>query len=30
MWYICGGMIILAMGVFIFLKPDLVWKITEG
>lgn len=30
MWYICGGIIILALGVFIFLKPDLVWKITEG
>ena len=30
MWYICGGIIILALGVFIFLKPDLIWKITEG
>ena len=26
---ICGGIIIFALGMFIFLKPDLVWKLTE-
>ena len=29
LWPICGGMIIFALGMFIFLKPDLVWKLTE-
>ena len=26
---ICGGIIIFALGMFIFWKPDLVWKLTE-
>ena len=29
LWPICGGIIIFAFGMFIFLKPDLVWKLTE-
>ena len=29
LWSICGGIIFFALGVFIFLKPDLIWKITE-
>ena len=29
LWSIWGGMIILALGMFIFLKPGLVWKLTE-
>ena len=29
LWSICGGIIIFALGMFIFLKPDLVWKLTE-
>ena len=29
LWPICGGSIIFALGMFIFLKPDLVWKLTE-
>ncbi|MFR1593144.1 MAG: DUF6199 family natural product biosynthesis protein [Christensenellales bacterium] len=29
LWPICGGIIIFALGIFIFLKPDLVWKLTE-
>ena len=29
LWSIGGGMIILALGIFIFLKPGLVWKLTE-
>ena len=29
LWPICGGIIIFALGMFIFLKPDLVWKLTE-
>lgn len=27
---ICGGIIFFVFGIFIFLKPDLMWKITEG
>ena len=30
LWSISGGVIILVLGVFIFLKPDLVWKLTEA
>ena len=26
---ICNGIIFCALGMFIFLKPDLVWKLTE-
>ena len=29
LWPICGGIIIFALGTFIFLKPDLIWKLTE-
>ena len=29
LWPICGGIIIFALGMFVFLKPDLVWKLTE-
>ena len=29
LWSISGGVIIFVLGVFIFLKPDLVWKLTE-
>lgn len=29
LWSICGGIIIFALGIFIFLKPDLVWRLTE-
>ncbi len=29
LWCICGGIIFFALGIFIFLKPDLIWKITE-
>ena len=30
LWSISGGVIIFVLGVFIFLKPDLVWKLTEA
>ena len=26
---VCGGIIFLGLGMFIFLKPHLVWKLTE-
>lgn len=26
---ISGGIVIFALGMFVFLKPDLVWKLTE-
>ena len=29
LWPICGGIIIFALGMFIFWTPDLVWKLTE-
>lgn len=29
LWPTCGGIIIFALGMFIFLNPDLVWKLTE-
>ena len=29
LWSICSGIIILALGIFIFLNPHLVWKLTE-
>ena len=29
LWSVSGGVIIFALGLFIFLKPDLVWKLTE-
>ena len=28
-WSICNGIIIFAIGMFYFLKPDLLWKLTE-
>ena len=28
-WSIGGGIIIFALGMFLFLKPDLIWKLTE-
>ena len=30
LWSISGGIIIFVLGMFIFLKPDLVWKLTEA
>ena len=29
LWSVGGGILIFALGIFIFLKPDLVWKLTE-
>ena len=29
LWSVGGGVIIFALRLFIFLKPDLVWKLTE-
>lgn len=29
LWSIGSGIIIFALGMFIFLKPGLVWKLTE-
>lgn len=29
LWSIGGGIIILTLGMFIFLKPGFVWKLTE-
>lgn len=29
LWSVGGGILIFALGMFIFLKPDLVWKLTE-
>lgn len=29
LWAVIGGIIIFALGMFIFLKPDLIWKLTE-
>ncbi len=29
LWPVLGGIIFFALGIFIFLKPDLMWKITE-
>ncbi len=26
---VCGGIIFLVLGIFFFLKPQLVWKLTE-
>lgn len=28
-WSILGGIIIAVIGIFIFLKPNLVWELTE-
>ena len=28
-WSILGGIIIAVIGIFVFLKPDLVWALTE-
>ena len=28
-WSIGGGIIIFALGMFIFLRPGLIWKLTE-
>jgi len=29
LWCICGGILFIVLGIFVFLKPDLIWKITE-
>lgn len=29
LWSIGGGFLIFVLGMLIFLKPDLVWKLTE-
>lgn len=29
LWSICGGIIILMLGIVIFLKPHFIWKVTE-
>ena len=29
-WSIGGGIIIFALGMFIFLKPGLIWKLTKN
>ena len=29
LWSVGGGIIIFALGMFFFLKPNLVWKLTE-
>ena len=29
LWSILGGMIILALGIVMFLKPHIVWRLTE-
>lgn len=29
LWSILGGVVFAAGGTFIYLKPDLVWKLTE-
>lgn len=29
LWSVMGGFLFLALGIFIFLKPDLIWKLTE-
>lgn len=28
-WSVSGGVMIFALGMFIFWRPDLVWKLTE-
>lgn len=28
-WSILGGIVFAAIGLFIFLKPDLIWALTE-
>lgn len=28
-WSVFGGILIAAFGVFIFVKPDMLWKLTE-
>ena len=28
-WMICAGFVFLALGAFLFFRPDLVWKLTE-
>ena len=30
LWCIGVGFVFFALGIFIFLKPDLIWKITES
>ena len=29
LWSVLGGTVIAALGAFVFLKPDLVWELTE-
>lgn len=29
-WAVIGGIIFIAIGIFLFLKPDLVWELTES
>ncbi|MEG0649216.1 MAG: hypothetical protein RR764_05200 [Oscillospiraceae bacterium] len=28
-WSICGGVVIIVLGIFVYLKPNLIWKLTE-
>ena len=28
-WTVLGGILLLALGIFMFFRPDLVWKLTE-
>lgn len=29
LWYLLGSLLVTILGVFLFLKPDLWWKLTE-
>lgn len=29
LWAICGGILFVVYGVFLFLRPDLLWRLTE-
>lgn len=28
-WTVLGGILLLALGIFMFFRPDLMWKLTE-
>lgn len=28
-WVVFAGIVLIAIGAFLFLKPDLMWKLTE-
>ena len=30
LWSVCGGVLLLALGIFVFLKPVLLWKLTDA